>query len=242
MELCRFSLHKCIDDFFIFIFLFFFGFPCSAVKVPDLSGIPSPRLFSTHIPYSSLPESVKDSKCRIMYICRNPLDVVVSWWHFGTQDHPDRARSVWTNMEEYVDKFCNGEEGFGPFWDHVLAYWKVSLEKPEKVLFLKYEDMKEETISQVKRIAEFIGFPFSEDEEIRGVVKEISDLCSLSSLKDLEVNKNGKFMPNFENKSYFRKGEVGDWVNHLSLSMAERVSKVSEEKLKGSGLTFKMSS
>lgn len=145
-------------------------------------------------------------------------------------------------MEEYVDKFCNGEEGFGPFWDHVLAYWKVSLEKPEKVLFLKYEDMKEETIFQVKRIAEFIGFPFSEDEEIRGVVKEISDLCSLSSLKDLEVNKNGKFMPNFENKSYFRKGEVGDWVNHLSLSMAERVSKVSEEKLKGSGLTFKMSS
>lgn len=219
----------------------FFFFPCSAaVKVHDLSGIPSPRLFSTHIPYPSLPESVKNSKCRIVYICRNPLDLIVSSWHFGTQD---RSGSQWTNMEEYVDKFCKGEEAFGPFWDHVLSYWKESLEKPEKVLFLTYEDMKEDTVAQVKRIAEFVGFRFSDEEESGGVVRQISELCSLKSLKDLEVNKTGKFMPNFENKSYFRKGEVGDWVNHLSASLAKRtINKVNEEKLKGSGLTFKYES
>ncbi|PON58481.1 Sulfotransferase domain containing protein [Parasponia andersonii] len=206
-------------------------------KAPDLTVATPPRLFSTHIPYASLPESIKCSECRIVYICRNPLDVIVSFWHFATRDHPER-RSLWT-MEDYVDKFCKGEQGFGPFWDHVLGYWKESLVKPEKVLFLKYEEMKEDTAAHVKRIAEFIRFPFSEEEESKGVVGEISELCSLGTLRDLEVNKSGKFMPNFDNKSYFRKGEVGDWVNHLSSSMVERINKVIEEKLSGSGLAFK---
>ena len=217
----------------------FFEFTLYAdAKAPDLTAATPPRMFSTHIPYASLPESIKSSECRIIYICRNPLDVIVSFWHFATRDHPERG-SLWT-MESYIDKFCEGEQGFGPFWDHVLGYWKESLKNPEKLLFLKYEDMKEDTLVQVKRIAEFIGFPFSKEEEGKGAIVEILNLCSLRNLSDLEVNKSGKFMPNFDNKSYFRKGEVGDWINHLSSSTAERVNKVIEEKLNGSGLTFKL--
>ncbi|KAG5523490.1 hypothetical protein RHGRI_035332 [Rhododendron griersonianum] len=33
---------------------------------------------------------------------------------------------------------------------HMQGYWKASLEQPEKVLFLKYEDMKRETSVYVK--------------------------------------------------------------------------------------------
>lgn len=146
-------------------------------------------------------------------------------------------------MEEYVEKFCNGETVFGPFWNHVLGYWKESLEKPEKVLFLKFEEMKEDFVVQVKKLADFVGFPFSREEESQGVIEQISNLCSFSNLKDLDVNKHGKLMPNgLENKSYFRKGEVGDWVNHLSPSMAARLNTVMKEKFRGSGLTFERSS
>ncbi|XP_018722526.2 cytosolic sulfotransferase 15 [Eucalyptus grandis] len=49
---------------------------------PDLSVIESPRLFHTHLPYSALPESVKASPCKIVYITRNPKDTLVSLWHF----------------------------------------------------------------------------------------------------------------------------------------------------------------
>lgn len=42
----------------------------------------SPRIFSTHIPIGSLPESVKDSSCKVVYCCRNPKDAFVSLWHF----------------------------------------------------------------------------------------------------------------------------------------------------------------
>ncbi|EOY19629.1 Sulfotransferase 2A, putative [Theobroma cacao] len=207
-------------------------------ELPDLTSIQSPRLFSTHIPYMSLPVSIKEcNNTRIVYICRNPFDVVVSSWHFAARARNSLERS----MEDLVDNFCKGIEAFGSFWDHVLGYWKESLENPHKVLFLKYEDLKEDTNFHLKRLAEFIGFPFSMEEEKEGVIEEISKLFSLSSLKDLEVNKTGKFMPNFENKCYFRNGEVGDWVNHLTPSMVERLEKVIEEKLEGSGLSFQAS-
>ena len=101
--------------------------------------------------------------------------------------------------------------------------------------------MKEDTVSQVKKLAEFVGFPFSEEEENSGVAEQILELCSLSNLKELEVNKHGGIMPNFENKLFFRKGEVGDWANHLSASMVERVDEVIQKNLRGSGLSFRVS-
>ncbi|KAK5844384.1 hypothetical protein PVK06_000521 [Gossypium arboreum] len=36
----------------------------------DLSYMPSPRLFQTHVPYPMLPQSVKNSTCKIVYITR----------------------------------------------------------------------------------------------------------------------------------------------------------------------------
>ena len=109
------------------------------------------------------------------------------------------------------------------------------------MLFLKYEDLKADTVTQVKGLAEFLGFPFNREEESRGVIEEIGKLCSFGNLKGLEVNQPGNFfIPYFENNAYFRKGQVGDWANHLSPSMAEHVHKVIEEKLHGSGLTFEL--
>ncbi|GMP77940.1 hypothetical protein CsSME_00034047 [Camellia sinensis var. sinensis] len=115
--------------------------------------------------------------------------------------------------------FCRGVCLYGPFWDHVLGYWKESLEKPQKVLFLKYEGMKEEPTIHLKRLAEFMGCSFSLEEETLGVLDEISRLCSFDHVNSLEVNKNGKLSSVMENKALFRRGEVGDWKNYLTDKM-----------------------
>ncbi|KAF8038022.1 hypothetical protein BT93_B0774 [Corymbia citriodora subsp. variegata] len=190
---------------------------------PNLDDFSEPRIFSTHLPYSCLPESMKRSNCQVIYISHNPLDTVVSSWHFfkslvQSENQPERS------MEEHFETFRQGITG---------------LEKPHKVLFLKYEDLKEDVVAQVKKVAEFVGLPFSLGEEKEGVAQEIAETCSLRKLKDLEVNKTGKFMPNFENRSYFRKGEVGDWVNYLSPPIVARLRRIMEEKMSPFGLEFK---
>lgn len=67
----------------------------------------------------------------------------------------------------------------------------MSLEKPEKVLFVKYKDLKEDVVSQLKVLAKFLGFPIIAKEEGEGVIEEIAKLCGFENLKNLEVNKSG---------------------------------------------------
>jgi hypothetical protein len=212
---------------------------------PDLD-FPPPRILSCHTHYTSLPQSIRDSNCKIVYVCRNPLDQAVSDFVFVRNRvsgiaNPSSSSSSSSLIDEGFENICRGVQSYGPFWNNVLSYWKASLERPDKVLFLKYEDLKEDIILNLKRLAEFLGFPFTEEEEKEGVIEEISRLCSFDNLKDLEVNKNGVRPSGMRNSAFFRKGETGDWGNHLSPSMAERFWKIVEEKLDGSGLTFKIS-
>ncbi|XP_028103814.1 cytosolic sulfotransferase 15-like isoform X1 [Camellia sinensis] len=213
---------------------------CHIRSLPIVSNFQSPtaNIFSTHIPYHSLPDSIKNSGCRVVYLCRNPYDVFVSTWHFVNKARAESLGPL--SCDDAFDMFCRGVMGFGPFWDHALGHWKESLERPHKVLFLMYEDLKEEITLQIKRLAEFMGVPFSLEEERKGVIEETSKLCSFNNLRELEVNKSGSLLL-FENKTFFRRGEVGDWVNHLTPEMVQRLNKIMEEKLDNSGLVFKTS-
>ncbi|KAJ4831285.1 hypothetical protein Tsubulata_038031, partial [Turnera subulata] len=67
-----------------------------------------------------------------------------------------------------------------------------------------------------ERLSEFLGCPFSVEEERDGVIEEISKLCSFNMLKDIEQNKTVEFIGNYEKGRLFRKGEVGDSVNFLT--------------------------
>ncbi|KAK8693841.1 hypothetical protein V6N13_071409 [Hibiscus sabdariffa] len=205
---------------------------------PNLSGIPEPRIFGTHVPFGWLQESIKGSDCRVVYVCRNPFDTFISSWHYCSKIRPESHPPL--PLEEAFNMYCKGVIGFGPFWEHMLGYWKESSERPNNVLFMKYEDMKEDPISHLKMLANFLGVPFSTEEEEAGLIEQIMKLCSFESLKDLEVNKSGKSIKNFDNKHLFRKGEIGDWVNYLSPSMVEQLSRIMEEKFGDSGLKFKV--
>ncbi|EYU27151.1 hypothetical protein ABFS82_02G128100 [Erythranthe guttata] len=199
-----------------------------------------PRIFATHTPFEALADSIRQSACKIIYVCRNPLDQFVSIRHFLIDNKIEKDHAGPLGLDESFDMFCEGTHPVGPFWDHMTGYWNAQLENPRKVLFLKYEDMKEDIVFNVKKIADFLGCPFSSEEEERGMVEEISEMCSFQSLKN--VDRNGySFKGIFKNSTFFRKGEVGDWSNCLTPAMAERMKKLVEIKFQGSpGLTFKI--
>ncbi|XP_059639499.1 cytosolic sulfotransferase 12-like [Cornus florida] len=120
----------------------------------NLDALPSPRLFATHIPYTLLPQSVTSSGCKFVYIWRDPKDVLTSLGHFSERTKHKEVTSL--SLKEAFEMFCEGVSHYGPFWDHVLEYWKASLELPEKFLFLRYEDLKKEPSIYLKKLAEFM--------------------------------------------------------------------------------------
>lgn len=205
----------------------------------EIEAIPSPRLHATHLPLSLLPERVREV-CRIVSICRDPKDTLVSSWLFTKKAAPafggDAAAFT---LEQAYDLFCEGRCIGGPQWNHVREYWHESLRKPDKVLFLRYEEMLREPHGNVKKLAKFMGCQFSDEEEETGVLDAVVDLCSLDTLKNMKVNQSGSgnSLP-VDNANFFRKGVAGDWRNHMTPEMAQRMDKIVEDALQGSGFTF----
>ncbi|XP_074375537.1 cytosolic sulfotransferase 13-like [Apium graveolens] len=197
----------------------------------------SMRIFATHIPVSNFPESITSSlsNCRVVYMCRDIKDNFVSLFHFANKAN---LRPSPISLEDAFNSYCKGVSAVGPVWDQILGYWKESQEKPHKVLFMKYEEMKNEPKSQMRRLANFLGVPFSVEEENSGMVDQIISLCSFESMTKVDVNKMGNFVDGFTNSSFFRKGVVGDWRNCLTPDMASRLDEITEEKFRGSGLSL----
>ena len=150
-------------------------------------------LVATHIPYTSLPKSIINSSCKIVYICRDPKDGFVSQWHFAHKLSATTAEALAIedlHLEDAFEFFCEGLSPYGPYWDHLLGYWRASLESQERILFLKYKNLKNENIYWVKKMAQFMGYPFSLEED-KGVVQNIINLWGFENMKSLEVNKSG---------------------------------------------------
>lgn len=75
-------------------------------------------------------------------------------------------------------------------------------------------------------------------------MEEVVGLCSFEKLSGLKVNKNGSVSCGkytVEKSDFFRRGKVGDWSNYLTPEMGKQLDRIFEEKLRGTGLTFRQS-
>ena len=93
----------------------------------------------------------------------------------------------------------------------------------------------------VRRLAEFLGCPFTDEEVASGVPEAVVALCSLDRMRSVQANRDGVHRTgrlSIKNRAFFRKGEVGDWKAHITPEMAQKLDGIVEEKLRGSGLSI----
>ncbi|XP_054782695.1 cytosolic sulfotransferase 5-like [Prosopis cineraria] len=174
--------------------------------------------------------------CKIVYLCRNPKDMFTSLWHFIGKLLPQAQEP--SSVEESFEKFCEGRSACGPFWDHILGYYKQSLERPNKVMFFTYEELKSKPVRVLKDLAEIIGNGFTEEEENGNVINDLMKLCGFENLSNLELNKIGKLLTGEENNIYLRRGDVGDGEKFLTSDMIEKLNVITQEKLGMHGVNF----
>ncbi|TVU51390.1 hypothetical protein EJB05_02818, partial [Eragrostis curvula] len=136
----------------------------------------------------------------------------------GADDNPDRATGerplFW--LVSAAQTIVPGSEGAidGHLREEGLTFY-----------LLKDEDMMCEPAKYVVLLAEFLGVPFTETFE------------NLSCFNQNGViPRSGNYI--IEKSVFFRKGKVGDWMNHITQEMGRKLDQIFEEKLKGSGLTM----
>ena len=64
-------------------------------KFTSSSSSSSSRLFSTHMPLHTVKQGLKDSPCKVVYLCRNAKDALISRWYFRSKcEKKDVSRSI----------------------------------------------------------------------------------------------------------------------------------------------------
>jgi hypothetical protein len=137
----------------------------SLEKAPKIGSEKPSRILKTHLPARLCPFS-KDA--RYIYVARHPVSCYASCVDFVRTNVGGMAPSP-AAFEEW---FTSTELMWWGTWpDHVRGWYERS-KRETNVLFLYFEDMKDNLPAVVKRVAEFLGMkPLSEPELARVVAK-----------------------------------------------------------------------
>ncbi|XP_038066030.1 sulfotransferase 1E1-like [Patiria miniata] len=193
--------------------------------------MPSPRVLKTHLPGPFLPPQLWEKKPKIVYVMRNPKDVVVSYFYFLKMMNPT-PDSLNESFGEFFDRMLTGSAFYGPWWDHYLYFWEKR--KEPNILLLRYEDMKRDLRGNVEKISRFLCKNLPAEK-----LDAITDYCTFANMKKNPMtNQDYVFAQKDSPYLSMRKGIVGDWKTHFTVAQNEAMDALIKEKLHGTGLTF----
>uniref|UniRef100_A0A8C6ABU1 Sulfotransferase n=1 Tax=Marmota marmota marmota TaxID=9994 RepID=A0A8C6ABU1_MARMA len=218
----------------IYIRVPFLEFKCPGVPsgLETLKDTPAPRLLKTHLPLGLLPQSLLDQKVKVIYIARNAKDVAVSYYNFYKMAklYPDPG--TWDN---FLEKFMDGQVSYGSWYQHVQEWGELSRTHP--VLYLFYEDLKENPKREIKKILEFLGRSLSEET--------VDHIVQHTSFKEMKKNPMANYttipteMMDHSVSPFMRKGITGDWKSVFTVAQNEHFDAHYAEKMAGFKLNFR---
>lgn len=125
----------------------------------DLDAFPSPRVFKSHLPREWLPDGA-----RYIYVEREPLDVLVSYFHFYLS-----YLGFEGSLDDFYERFMDGRLQYGSWFDHVEG-WRAHASDPD-VLIIRYEDLIRDRKRSIERIVEFLGWDCDERSVDRAIIE-----------------------------------------------------------------------
>uniref|UniRef100_A0A3Q3W9E2 Sulfotransferase n=1 Tax=Mola mola TaxID=94237 RepID=A0A3Q3W9E2_MOLML len=192
---------------------------------------PSPRLRVTHLQYKFMPAALRQKKGKVIYVARNPKDVLVSYFHFH-----NIANMLETpkDFADFFEKFLRGDV-FGCSWFEHIKTW-CSQKDDMNMLFITYEEMIQDLKSAVERISVFMERELT-DEQLANVVK-YSTFKNMKKIPQANYEHVSPKMFSQHRGRFMRKGTIGDWKNHFTVAQNERFDEVFHREMKDCALSF----
>ncbi|XP_058038583.1 sulfotransferase 1C2-like [Ahaetulla prasina] len=194
--------------------------------------MPSPRTLKSHLPVQLLSTSFWKQNCKIIYVARNPKDCAVSYFYFHRMLKVFEDPGKW---EDFLENFIAGKVSYGSWFDHVRGWWEVKDRHP--ILYLFYEDIKENPAREIQKVAQFLNTELSES-----VLDQIVKHTTFERMKDNPMV-NYSNIPSYimdQNVSPFmRKGIVGNWKEHFTVAQSQRLDEICTQQLGNTGLKFR---
>ncbi len=157
---------------------------------------PKPRIYSGHDYFD--PRFQK-----VIYLIRDPRDVLASLYpYYISLGIIDKKCS----KSQFLKKYFNGkfDANFGS-WNQNVGSW-AGIHDKEKILIIKYENLKKNIFKEIKKICKFLKLKKSK--------KQIN----------IAIKKSGVF-----------RGEVGIWRNFFSKKQANQIKKCYKINMKSLG-------
>uniref|UniRef100_A0A5F9DFP1 Sulfotransferase n=1 Tax=Oryctolagus cuniculus TaxID=9986 RepID=A0A5F9DFP1_RABIT len=203
------------------------------IRNVDIENRPSPRLFASHLPYYLAPKSLKNNKAKIIYVYRNPKDVLISFFHFSNMVVKLEASNT---LENFMEKFLDGKVVGSLWFDHIRGWYEHK--NDFNILFMMYEDMKKDLRSSILKISSFLEKDLSE-EEVDAIVRQ----ATFENMKFIPQANYNSILSNeigtrHNEGAFLRKGAVGDWKHHMTVEQSERFDRIFQEEMKDFPLKF----
>jgi hypothetical protein len=183
-----------------------------------LQQLPRPRMLKSH-------ECFQPHYPRVIYIVRDPRDVVVSFYH-----HNVKARNIPDDypMASFVPRFIAGEfdRRFGSWRDNVMS-WAAVREGNPGFLMLRYEDLKRDTASALGNVVAFLNRCSLRkiDSNLEALQRTI-ELSSPEKMRALEKEEAGRWVltkGTRSDKPFVRSATSGGWKSQLAPESVEAI-------------------
>lgn len=189
--------------------------------------VATPRAFKSHLRWDALPRGGRN-----IFITRDPGDTLVSFFHFqqGMFFEGDAI-----GIEDFAFEIFLAGARMGRYWDHLASWWQVR--DRDDVLFLCFEDMKDDLRPVVARIAEFCGIEADDDLVDRATRQATFEFMSAHSSQFDDHPTTGALMKLLgfppANTSKIRAGRVGDRDRELSPRVRAALDEAWHEDIAG---------
>jgi hypothetical protein len=171
-----------------------------------IASIPRPRLLKSH-------EYFDHRYRKVVYLVRDPRDVVVSCYRYHLKV---RRLDDGYPIDRYVHEFLNGELEPWRSWRGNVASWLDSGNNRPEFLLIRYEDLLENTVAVLSRIAEFLDIETSPARLERAV-----RLSSAQRMRELEQTQGPAWVTikgSREDIPFIGRAISGGWRSALSES------------------------